>query len=32
VERIEWGPGTWGTGEQGPRFPRLIKDAAGKVE
>ena len=22
VERIEWGPGTWGAGEQGPRFPK----------
>jgi CubicO group peptidase (beta-lactamase class C family) len=31
VERIEWGPGTWGTGEQGPRFPRVIKAAAEKL-
>ena len=23
VEAIQWGPGTWGTGEQGPRFPRV---------
>ena len=25
VERIEWGPGTWGAGEQGPRFPKVAK-------
>ena len=31
VERIEWGPGTWGTGEQGPRFPRVIKGASEKL-
>jgi CubicO group peptidase (beta-lactamase class C family) len=23
VEAIQWGPGTWGTGEPGPRFPRV---------
>ena len=23
VEAIQWGPGTWGTGELGPRFPRV---------
>ena len=23
VEAIQWGPGTWGTGEMGPRFVRL---------
>jgi CubicO group peptidase (beta-lactamase class C family) len=25
VEKIEWGPGTWGSGEQGPRFPKVKK-------
>ena len=23
VNAIQWGPGTWGTGEMGPRFARL---------
>jgi hypothetical protein len=23
VEAIQWGPGTWGAGEPGPRFPRV---------
>ena len=23
AEAIQWGPGTWGTGEPGPRFSRV---------
>ncbi|HKP76231.1 MAG TPA: hypothetical protein VJT67_11955, partial [Longimicrobiaceae bacterium] len=23
VTAIQWGPGTWGNGEPGPRFPRV---------
>jgi hypothetical protein len=28
VEAIQWGPGTWGNGEQGPRFTRVRAAAA----